>query len=95
MENEQLNTHLIELGNRATNAHEILRGVTDALAVIAQSAIRAASDDLDDVEDLEEWQTEAQVAAGQSEDLMTSAAALLRRTARRLESETESVERDD
>lgn len=84
MNNDKLNQRLISLGNRATNAHEILRGVTDALAVIGQSAVRAATDDWDAVDDTEQWREEGLAAAEQSEDLLREAATLLERTAQRL-----------
>jgi hypothetical protein len=92
MDNEQLNQRLIQLGNQATNAHEILRGVTDALAVIGQSTVRAATDDLDSVEDADAWREEANAAADQSEELLHEAARLLRRTAHRLEDAADRLE---
>lgn len=88
MDNEQLNDHLINLGDRATAAHEILRGVTDALAVIGQSTVRAASDDLASVPDTEEWRKEAATAVEHSETLMREAATLLRRTADQIDEST-------
>lgn len=91
MDNEKLNQRLISLGNRATNAHEILRGVTDALAVIGQSAVRAATDDLDAVDDLEQWRKEGLSAADQSEELLREAATLLERTAKRLNEAAEKL----
>lgn len=92
MDNEKLNQRLIKLGNQATNAHEILRGVTDALAVIGQSTVRAATDDLDGVEDTDAWREEANAAADQSEELLHEAARLLRRTANRLEEAADRLE---
>lgn len=91
MDNEKLNQRLISLGNRATNAHEILRGVTDALAVIGQSAVRAATDNLDEVEDPEQWREEGLSAAEQSETLLREAATLLERTADRLNEAAEKL----
>ncbi len=91
MDNEQLNQRLIRLGNRATNAHEILRGVTDALTVIGQSAVRAATDDLDAVDDPEQWREEGLSAASQSEELLREAATLLERTAERLDAAAEKL----
>lgn len=84
MDNETLNQRLIELGDQATSAHEILRGVTDALAVIGQSTVRAAAQDLTDIDDLEAWHAEGIETTAQSEKLLREAAALLERTADRL-----------
>jgi hypothetical protein len=91
MDNEKLNQRLISLGSRATNAHEILRGVTDALAVIGQSAVRAATDDLDAVDDPDVWREEGMSAAQQSETLLREAATLLERTAERLNDAAEKL----
>jgi len=91
MDNEKLNQRLISLGNRATNAHEILRGVTDALAVIGKSAVRAATDDLDAVGDPDVWREEGMSAAQRSETLLREAATLLERTAERLNDAAEKL----
>ena len=91
MDNDQLNQRLIHLGNRATNAHEILRGITDALAVIGQSVVRAATRDLDAVDDPEQWRNEGLSAAAQSEELLREAATLLSRTAERLDAAAEEL----
>ena len=89
MDNEKLNQRLVHLGNRATDAHEILRGLTDALAVIGQSVVRAATRDLDAVENPEQWRNEGLSAAAQSEELLREAATLLSRTAQRLDAAAE------
>ena len=91
MDNEKLNHRLIHLGNRATDAHEILRGITDALAVIGQSVVRAATRDLDAVDDLEQWRNEGLAAAAHSEELLREAATLLSRTAERLDAAAEEL----
>ena len=91
MDNEKLNHRLIHLGNRATDAHEILRGITDALAVIGQSVVRAATRDLDTVGDPEQWRNEGLSAAAHSEELLREAATLLSRTAERLDAAADEL----
>ena len=91
MDNDQLNQRLIHLGSQVMNAREILRGVTDALAVIGQSVVRAATNDLDAVEDPEQWRNEGLSAAAQSEELLREAATLLSRTAERLDAAAEEL----
>mgnify|MGYP006429736857 CR=1 FL=1 len=92
MDNEKLNQRLIHLGSQVMNAREILRGVTDALAVIGQSVVRAAAHDLDAVDDPEQWRNEGLSAAAHSEELLREAATLLARTAERLDAAAEHLD---
>ena len=91
MDNDQLNQRLIHLGSQVMNAREILRGVTDTLAVIGESVVRAATHDLDAVDDPEQWRNEGLSAAAQSEELLREAATLLTRTAERLDAAAEEL----
>jgi hypothetical protein len=86
MNDRDLNNRLIELGNTAADAHDMLRGVLDALAVIGQSSVRAATDDFDGLDDRDAWRDEAETAAHQSESLLREAASLLNRAAENIES---------
>jgi len=95
MDNETLNQRLIELGDQATSAHEILRGVTDALAVIGQSTVRAAAQDLTAIEDPDAWHAEGVETTAQSETLLREAATLLERTADRLNDAAETAPSPD
>jgi hypothetical protein len=83
MTDEELNDRLSTLSETADGAHEVLRGVLDALAVLGETTDRAAAADLDAHDDGEraEWRSEAGEVCEESEMLLENAASVLEQTA--------------
>jgi hypothetical protein len=97
MNDQELNDHLISLSDTASEAHEMLRGILDAIAVLSRSAVRAAADDLDelDEESLEAWREQANEVTAESESLLREAASLLKQTADDIESVADASQDGD
>ena len=91
MADSNLNHRLHVLSDRAADAPELLRGVTDALAVIGQCASRAATDDARAIDDPDAWRQEAESALHQSEALLRKAAVLLNRATDTVEATAEEL----
>lgn len=91
MTDSELNARLHMLANQAADTHELLRGVTDALAVIGECAVRASTDDIDTLDDREAWRDEAETAMHQSEALLRKAAVLLNRATASIETSADHL----
>jgi hypothetical protein len=83
MTDEELNDRLSTLSETADGAHEVLRGVLDALAVLRETTDRAAVADLDALGNgkRDEWRDEAGEVYEESEMLLENAASVLEQTA--------------
>ena len=96
MNDQELNDHLSELSDTASDAHEMLRGILDAIAVLGRSAVRATAEDLDDLDDegLDAWREQARDVTAESESLLREAASLLKQTAEDIEAAADASEDD-
>jgi hypothetical protein len=88
MNDRELNRHLTELSEAASDAHEMLRGIRDAIAVLRRSTQQAAVDDIEDLSEAEraEWRRQAEEVTDESSSLLQEAASLLKQTAADIES---------
>ena len=77
MTDHELNARLQALADSAAETHEILRGVTNAMAVIGECAQRASTEDVEALGAPDAWREEAETARQQSEHLLRKAASLL------------------
>ncbi|PEN09622.1 hypothetical protein CRI93_02515 [Longimonas halophila] len=86
MTDRELNDHLAALVRVTSEAHERLRGVQDALAVIEQTAARTFIEDPDNIDpgriaNQDVWRKEASLVSRRTTLLLWKAAALLDKTA--------------
>ena len=88
MNDRELNRHLTELSEAASDAHEMLRGIRDAIAVLRRSTQQAAVDDMEELSEAEqaEWRRQAEEVTDESSSLLQEAASLLKQTAADIES---------
>ncbi len=91
MNDRKLNRRLTDMSDTASGAHEMLRGILDAVAVLERSTCKAAVDDLS-VTDREAWRQQAEEVANESGSLLQEAASLLKQAAGDIE--TASAETD-
>jgi len=84
---QRLQRRLKAMNDNAVTAHEQLRGVLDALAVLQQITERASTNDLDDLSDADRdaWRDNAENVAEQSAGLFREAARLLAKTSNDIE----------
>lgn len=86
MTDRELNDHLAALVRVTSEAHERLRGVQDALAVVEQTAARTLIEDPDNIdperiENQDVWRKEASLVSRRTTLLLWKAASLLNQTA--------------
>lgn len=86
MTDRELNDHLAALVHVTSEAHERLRGVQDALAVIEQTAARTLIEDPDNIDpgriaNQDVWRKEASLVSRRTTLLLWKAATLLDKTA--------------
>ncbi|MFO8231567.1 MAG: hypothetical protein R6U20_02775 [Longimonas sp.] len=89
MTDRELNDHLAALVRVTSEAHERLRGVQDALAVIKQTAARTLIEDPGNIDpgrvaNQDVWRKEASLVSRRTTLLLWKAAALLNETASEL-----------
>lgn len=84
---QMLQRRLQAMNDNAAMAHEQLRGVLDALAVLKQITSRANVDDVGELADMDRdaWRENAQNVAEQSAGLFREAARLLAKTSTDIE----------
>lgn len=95
MTDHELNVRLQALAGSSADTHEILRGVTDALAVIGECAERASTDDVETLDAPDVWREEAEMARQQSEKLLRKAASLLLDATNTIEESAEQLGEED
>jgi len=87
MNDRELNRHLQKLSDASSNAHEMLRGILDAIAVLRRSTQQAAVEDVEGLpeSDRAEWRQQAVEVTDESSSLLREAASLLKQTAEDIE----------
>jgi hypothetical protein len=94
MNDRKLNRRLTDMSDTASDAHEMLRGILDAVAVLERSTRKAAVDDVDDLSetDREAWRQQAEEVADESGSLLREAASLLKQAAGDIETASAETE---
>jgi len=96
MTDRELNDHLAALVRVTSEAHERLRGVQDALAVVEQTAARTLIEDPNNIDperiaNQDVWRKEASLVSRRTTLLLWKAATLLEKTANTLRPTLERV----
>jgi len=92
MDNQALNQRLAALSNEVAEAHERVRGVLDALAVLQNHLTEMHREDLDAMDDASQgaWRDEATQVLEMSRSLLEDASDVLHDTSDGLETATQS-----
>ncbi len=96
MTDKELNDHLTALQHTISDAHETLRGVQDALAVVNQTTDRVVIEDPDQIDpnhtaDPDRWRSEASLVSRRTTLLLWQAASILEKTARDIRPKLEAA----